>query len=62
MLRIEAILATVEDHEQRGHLKFIFDERVAICEIDGGLSMDDAERIATDEVLREKRRMPVEVF
>jgi hypothetical protein len=49
--RLEALLATMDD-EQYDNLKFRFNERVAIVELDGGLPEDRAEQVALEEIRR----------
>lgn len=41
-----SLLSTIEDNEQRAGLRFDFEERAGICEFEGGLARDEAERIA----------------
>ena len=48
--RAAALLAQVRDAELRADLRDRFDERAAICELDGNLSRGEAERLAFDEL------------
>jgi hypothetical protein len=51
--RAATLLATVHDRDLRTDLRDRFEERVAICEYDGNLNRDEAERLAFDELRRE---------
>ena len=46
-----ALLAGVRDEQQRDDLRLRFEERAAICEIDGKLPRAEAERVAHDEIV-----------
>lgn len=52
-----ALIAGVQDPEMRDDLRLRFDERAAICEIDGKLSRVEAERVAHDEVVAAASRL-----
>jgi hypothetical protein len=45
-----ALLAHVRDDDLRADLRDRFEERAGICEYDGDMSRDDAERIAFEEI------------
>jgi len=45
-----ALLANIEDDEQRAGLRYRFEERAGICEHEAGLPRDEAERIAFEEL------------
>jgi hypothetical protein len=45
-----ALIASIEDSDIRADLRERFEERVAICEIDGNLPTDEAERIAYEQI------------
>lgn len=45
------MISTVQDAELRDDLRLRFDERAAICEIDGKLARVDAEKVAHDAVV-----------
>ena len=45
-----ALLATIPDDLRRVAMRDGFEERVAICEYDGGLPLIEAERIAFEEI------------
>jgi hypothetical protein len=51
--RAAALLAHVPDADLRADLRDRFEERAGICEYDGSLSHDEAERLAVDELQRE---------
>lgn len=51
-----ALLAQVRDDALRDDLRQRFDERAAICEIDGELSRTEAERIAFESLVRTLER------
>jgi hypothetical protein len=46
-----SLIATVQQDELRDDLRLRFEERAAICEIDGKLPRADAERIAYDALV-----------
>jgi len=46
------ILATVEDDDLRADLRYLFEERAGICEYEGNMKRDDAERIGYECLLR----------
>jgi hypothetical protein len=48
--RAAALLAQVNDVDLRTDLRDRFEERAAVCEYDGGMPRDDAERIAFEEI------------
>ena len=48
--RASALLAGIEDAERRAELRDGFEERAAIVEYDGGLSREEAERLAFEEL------------
>ena len=48
--RASALLATVADAERRVALRDMFEERAAICEHDGGMLREEAERLAFEEL------------
>lgn len=50
------MLAKVRDDVLRDDLRHRFDERAAICEIDGGLPRAEAERIAFESLVRALER------
>jgi hypothetical protein len=45
-----ALLARIQDDDLRLDLRFRFEERAAICEHDGRLRGDEAERVAFEEI------------
>ncbi len=45
-----ALHATVADPDQRANLRELFEHRSAVCEYEGNLDRDDAERIGLDEL------------
>jgi len=45
------LIASVQDAELRDDLRLRFDERAAICEVDGRLTRVEAERVAYDGVV-----------
>lgn len=45
-----ALLATIVDDDERADLRFQFEERIAICIEDGNLPVDEAERIAFEQI------------
>jgi hypothetical protein len=45
-----ALLAQIHDDDLRADLRYRFEERAAICEYDGGMSRDEAERGAFKEI------------
>jgi hypothetical protein len=45
-----ALLNKVDDPDRRAGLRFEFEERIAICIIDGNLPQDEAERIAYEQI------------
>lgn len=47
-----ALLAQVRDDALRDDLRLRFDERAAICEIDGELTRTEAERVAFESLVR----------
>ena len=47
-----ALLAQVHDDDLRADLRDRFEERAGICEHDGGMSRDEAERTAFEEIRR----------
>jgi hypothetical protein len=49
-MKASALLAGIGDTERRIALRDSFEERAAIAEHDGGLSLDDAERLAFEEL------------
>lgn len=51
------LIASVQDPELRDDLRLRFDERAAICELDGKLARNDAERVAYDELMRAAERL-----
>lgn len=53
-----ALIAAVRDEQQRDDLRLRFEERAAICEIDGKLPRAEAERIAYESLLAASRRAP----
>lgn len=53
-----ALLAGVRDEQQRDDLRLRFEERAAICEIDGKLPRAEAERVAYESLLAATRRAP----
>ena len=55
--QVSAMLAEIDDPDVRADLRFQFEERVAIAEIDGGLPVDEAERIAFEQVRHEAERI-----
>lgn len=55
--QVAALIAGVQDPEMRDDLRLRFDERAAICEIDGKLSRVEAERVAHDEVVAAASRL-----
>lgn len=48
-----SLLASIDDGNQRAGLRDRFEERAGICEYDGGMSRDEAERTAFEEIHRE---------
>lgn len=50
--RASALLATIADDERRADLRFEFEERIAICEVDGGSAAEQAERVAFEHLQR----------
>lgn len=52
-----ALLAQVRDDALRDDLRYRFEERAAICEIDGGLPRVEAERIAFESLVAAHGRM-----
>jgi len=48
--RAAALLAQVHDNDLRADLRYRFEERASIVEYDGGMSLDEAERIAFEEI------------
>ena len=48
--RAAALLATIDDPDQRAALREDFEHRAGVCEFDGGLSRDEAERVAFVEI------------
>lgn len=50
-----ALLAQIRDASMRADLREEFEERAGICEFDGNLSVDDAERIAFVQLCRAVR-------
>ena len=48
--RASALLSTIDDADHRADLREQYEERVAICMIDGGLPEDEASRIAFEQV------------
>jgi hypothetical protein len=46
-----ALIAGVRDDEQRDDLRLRFEERAAICEVDGQLPRADAEKLAYDALV-----------
>jgi hypothetical protein len=46
-----SLIATVQSDELRDDLRLRFEERAAICEVDGRLARADAERVAYDAVV-----------
>lgn len=52
------LLAGVRDEQQRDDLRLRFEERAAICEIDGKLTRAEAEKIAYESLLAATRRAP----
>lgn len=51
------MIAAVRDESQRDDLRLRFEERAAICEIDGKLPRAEAERIAFESLLAASRRV-----
>jgi hypothetical protein len=45
------LIASVQDAELRDDLRLRFEERAAICEVDGRLTRAEAERVAYDGVV-----------
>lgn len=45
------LIAQVQDAGLRDDLRLRFDERAAICEVDGKLARADAEKLAYDEIV-----------
>lgn len=56
--RAAGILNGVTDVGMRLVLREAFEERSAICEFDGGLSRDQAEQVAYDELVLSLRKRP----
>ena len=57
--RAAVLLASIDDADRRADLRECFEERAAICEYHGGMSRDEAERMAFEEIrcqLREGAR------
>lgn len=52
-----AVIAGFQEPELRDDLRLRFDERAAICEIDGKLTRSEAERVAHDEVVAAASRL-----
>lgn len=52
-----ALLAQVRDDALRDDLRLRFEERAAICEIDGELPRAEAERIAFDSLVEAVERL-----
>ena len=52
-----ALIAAVRDESLRDDLRLRFDERAAICEIDGQLPRAEAERVAYESLLAATRRV-----
>ena len=52
-----ALLAQILDDALRDDLRLRFEERAAICEIDGGLPRADAERIAFESLVKAVERV-----
>lgn len=52
-----ALIASVQSDDQRDDLRQRFEERAAICEIDGQLARSEAERIAYDGVVAAVSRL-----
>lgn len=52
-----ALIGAVQGDEARDDLRLRFEERAAICEIDGKLPRAEAERIAYDAVVAALRRI-----
>jgi hypothetical protein len=52
------LLAGVRDEQQRDDLRLRFEERAAICEIDGKLTRAEAEMLAYESLLAATRRAP----
>jgi len=55
--RAAALLATVADPDRRADLRELFEHRAGVCEFDGNLSRDDAERFACGELRAAMRRV-----
>jgi hypothetical protein len=51
--RAASLLANIDDADRRADLREHFEDRAAICEYDGGMSRNDAERMAFEEIRRE---------
>lgn len=51
------LLAQVRDDALRDDLRLRFDERAAICEIDGELSRTEAERVAFESLVQALERL-----
>jgi len=49
--QVQAVIGTVRDDEMRDDLHLRFEERAAICELDGKLPRADAEKVAHDEIV-----------
>jgi hypothetical protein len=52
-----ALLAQILDDALRDDLRLRFEERAAICEIDGGLPRADAERVAFESLVKAIERL-----
>jgi len=48
--RAAALLATIDDPSRRVALREDFEHRAGVCEFDGGLGRDEAERVALVEI------------
>jgi len=55
--QVASLIAGVQEAELRDDLRLRFEERAAICEIDGKLTRSEAERVAHDEVVAAALRL-----
>lgn len=51
-----SLIASVQSDELRDDLRLRFEERAAICEIDGRLARAEAERVAYDALVKAAQR------
>lgn len=51
------VLAQVRDDDARDDLRLRFEERAAICEVDGELTRAEAERVAFEGLVRAVERL-----